>query len=218
MDFLHVITVFFIRARLCVKHLKHNCMNKKSVLLVLVLISLVILAGCGEEAKDDYGDVSFNLVDQNGEEVNFPDDFRGKPLVLGFIYTHCPDICSLITANLYKTWIELDKPEDIHFVIVTFDPERDTPEVLKDYAADFSMDQPPFRFLTGPKEEVAAFMERVRVRNQVSDIHKTAEGEEMYFLDHTDKILLIDHNSRLVMDYGGSMTPTNIIIEDLEKL
>lgn len=190
----------------------------KPALYFLFLISTLILAGCGSETYEDLSDTSFNLVDQNGEEVIFPDDFRGKPLVLGFIYTHCPDICSLITANFYKTWVELNKPDEIQFVIATFDPERDTPDVLKDYAADFRMDRPPFRFLTGSKEEVAALMERMRVRNQVSDTRETDDGEEMYFLDHSDKILLIDQNSRLVMDYGGSMTPTHIIIEDLEKL
>jgi protein SCO1 len=193
-------------------------MNMKPALLFILLISSLAITGCGGEAKDDFRDVSFSLVDQNGEEVIFPDDFRGKPLVLGFIYTHCPDICSIITANLYRTWIEMDEPEDIQFVLATFDPERDTPEVLKEYAADFRMDRPPFRFLTGSEEEISAFMERVRVRNQVSDTRETYDGEEMYFLDHSDKILLIDQNSRLVMDYGGSMTPANIIIEDLQKL
>jgi protein SCO1 len=185
---------------------------------IILAFSLALVFGCKSSAIDDYNDVSFELVDQNGDEVTFPDDFKGQPLVLGFVYTNCPDICSFITANLYKSWVELDEPDDIQFVIATFDPERDTPEVLKDYASAFNMDRPPFRFLTGPKEEVEAFMERVGVRSQVSYTRETEEGRELYFLSHTDKILLIDQNSRLIMDYGGSMTPTHIITEDLQKL
>lgn len=177
-----------------------------------------MIAGCGNHAKDDYTDVTFDLVDHNGTPVTFPDDFKGTPLVLGFVYTNCPDICSFITANLYKIYQEMGEPDDIRFVIVTFDPERDTPEVLHNYASSFSMDQPPFTFLTGPVDEIDAFMERVGVRSEISYTREMDDGDDLYFLNHTDKILLVDQNSRLIMDYGGSTTPANIIIEDLNKL
>jgi protein SCO1 len=193
-------------------------MKRCILFLITLIISVFIFSGCESNVLDDYNDVSFNLVDQNGEVVVFPDDFKGQPVVLGFVYTNCPDICSFITANLYKSWVELDEPDDIQFVIATFDPERDTPEVLKSYAEAFNMNQPPFRFLTGPVEEVEAFMQRVGVHSQVSYTREMENGEDLYFLNHTDKILLIDQNSRLVMDYGGSMTPTRIITEDLQKL
>ncbi len=193
-------------------------MNRFKLSLIILIFSLAALSGCGSSALDDYNDVSFNLVDQNGQDVTFPDDFKGQPLVLGFVYTNCPDICSFITANLYKTWVELEEPDDIHFVIATFDPERDTPEVLKNYAEAFNMDRPPFRFLTGPEDEIEAFMQRTGVRSQVSYTREIENGDDLYFLSHTDKILLIDQNSRLIMDYGGSMTPTHIITEDLQKL
>lgn len=182
------------------------------------LIITVLSAGCGQEVKDDYNDVSIDLVDQNGEPLTFPDDLKGKPVLMGFVYTNCPDICSFITANLYKIYREMGEPDDIHFIVATFDPERDTPEELKHYASSFNMDQPPFRFLTGSTEHVDALMERVGVRSQISYTRETEDGNELYFLNHSDKILLIDQNAHLVYDYGGSMTPTNIIIEDLEKL
>jgi protein SCO1 len=193
-------------------------MNLFKLFLVILICSVAALSGCESSALDDYTDVTFNLVDQNGQDVVFPDDFQGQPMVLGFVYTNCPDICSFITANLYKSWVELDEPDDIQFVIATFDPERDTPEVLKNYAEAFNMDRPPFRFLTGAEDEIEAFMQRVGVRSQVSYTREIENGDELYFLNHTDKILLIDQNSRLIMDYGGSMTPTHIITEDLQKL
>ncbi len=188
-----------------------------SKIFVLLFLSTVF-TGCENEVKDDFNDVSIDLVDQNGDPFNFPADLKGQPVLMGFVYINCPDICSFITANLYKVYSEMGEPEDIHFIVATFDPERDTPEELKHYASMFNMDQPPFRFLTGSPDQVDALMERVGVRTDVSYTKETDDGEELYFMNHSDKILLIDQNAQLIFDYGGSMTPTNILIEDLEKL
>ena len=181
------------------------------------LLGLLFLS-CSAPALDDYSDVQFELINQNGETVIFPDDFAGSPLVMGFIYTHCPDICSFITANVGKVYEEMSGGENVQFALVTFDPERDTPEVLKTYAQAFDMDREPFQFLTASPEVIDAFMSRVSVRTQESYSRDLEDGERMYFISHSDKILLIDQNSRLIFDYGGSMTPINIIVEDLEKL
>ena len=178
----------------------------------------LLLSACGSPALDDYSDVSYELTDQNGETVIFPDDYQGSPLVIGFIYTNCPDICSFITANVGKVYEEMSNPGDTKFVLVTFDPERDTPEVLKSYAQAFGMDRDPFQFLTGDPETIDDFMKRVSVRTQESYSKELDDGDRMYFLNHSDKILLINENSELIFDYGGSMTPVNIITEDLNKL
>src|SRR6056297_99781 len=178
----------------------------------------LLLSACSSPALDDYSDISYELTDQNGETVIFPDDYQGSPLVIGFIYTNCPDICSFITANVGKVYEEMSNPGDTKFVLVTFDPERDTPEVLKSYAQAFDMDREPFQFLTGDPETIDDFMKRVSVRTQESYSRELDDGDRMYFLNHSDKILLINENSELIFDYGGSMTPVNIIIEDLNKL
>ncbi len=186
--------------------------------LILFIVTIGIAVSCSSPALDDYSDVQFQLVDQNGDSVIFPDDFEGAPVVMGFIYTNCPDICSFITANVSKIYNEMDDPGDTQFVLVTFDPNRDTSEVLKGYADAFDMDREPFQFLTGDPDVIDQLMTRVGVRTQESYSRDTENGERMYFLNHSDKILLIDSRSRLIFDYGGSMTPPNIIIEDLEKL
>lgn len=194
-------------------------MKIKNLFYIAILIStLFMLQACSSPALDDYSDVQFELRDQNGEFVTFPDDFEGSPVVMGFIYTHCPDICSFITSNVKKVYEEIDNPSDTKFLLVTFDPERDTPEVLKNYAQAFDMDREPFHFLTGDSETIDRFMERVSVRVQESYSREVESGDRMYFLNHTDKILLINKNSELIFDYGGSMTPVNIITEDLQKL
>jgi len=185
---------------------------------ILVLTPFILLTSCSSPALDDYSDVQFDLVDQNGSLVTFPDDFRGAPVVMGFIYTHCPDICSFITANVSKVHNEMSDPGNTQFILVTFDPNRDTPDVLKGYADAFDMDREPFQFLTGEPEVIDQLMRRVGVRTQESYSREVGDNERIYFLNHSDKILLIDGQSRLIFDYGGSMTPPQIIIEDLEKL
>jgi protein SCO1/2 len=182
------------------------------------LCVLFLLAGCGPDRLDDYSGDSFSLVNQDGESVTFPDDFEGSPLVVGFIYTNCPDICSFITANVRKIHDANTYPEGTQFALITFDPERDRPEDLKSYAGAFEMDQEPYHFLTGSPEEIERLMNRVNIRTAVSSEQETESGESIYFLSHSDKILLIDRESRLVFDYGGSMTPVEIVAEDLGKL
>jgi protein SCO1/2 len=186
--------------------------------LLIAFIALFALRSCGPDRLDDFSDESFSLMNQNGENVTFPDDFEGSPLVVGFIYTNCPDICSFITANVKKIYNADSYPEGTQFALITFDPERDRPDVLKSYAGAFDMDREPFQFLTGTPVEIERLMERVSVRKAVSDQRETENGESIYFLSHSDKILLIDSQSRLVFDYGGSMTPVDIVAEDLSKL
>jgi len=186
--------------------------------LPLFVVSVLLLASCGNNRLDDYSDASFELTNQNGESVTFPDDFEGAPVVVGFIYTNCPDICSFITANVQKIYNEIENPGDTQFVLITFDPERDTPEELKKYATAFEMDTEPFHFLTGDTETIDALMKRVSVRTAFDEKRENETGRSIYFINHSDKILLIDQHSRLVFDYGGSMTPIDIIVEDLDKL
>lgn len=187
-------------------------------LSIMILAGLLLFNRCGTDVRDDYNDVRYELVNQNGETVIFPDDLKGAPVVMGFIYTNCPDICSFITANVNKIYEEIEDPGKTRFVLVTFDPERDTPEVLKNYASSFDMDHSPFIFLTGQTDEIESMMERMTVRTQVSYTKETATGDSLYFLNHSDKILLLNDQAQLVMDYGGSMTPPNIVVEDLNNL
>ncbi len=186
--------------------------------IFITLLISTLLISCGPDRLDDYSGDSYELVNQNGETVVFPDDFEGNPVFVGFIYTHCPDICSFITSNLKKVHDELDSDDDTQFILITFDPERDTPDVLKSYASAFDMDTEPYHFLTGDTETIDELMRRVNVRTNITDELAEKSDQDIYFINHSDKILLIDSRSRLVFDYGGSMTPVEIFIEDHQKL
>lgn len=187
--------------------------------LVLLFIPFLFLS-CGNrtEVIDDFGDASFQLVNQDSIQVTFPDDFEGKYIVMGFIYTNCPDICSMITQNLVTIQKNLNYPDDVEFVAASFDPVRDTPQKLKNYGNAFGVDK-NFTFLTGDSTEVFALMDSARVRSQVSLRDTTKDGRELYFINHSDKIMVLDKQSRVILEYGGSqkMVPS-VVTEDLKRL
>lgn len=190
-------------------------------LMKFFIASLFILisVACNQiDIIDDLNDASFELFTQDSVAVTFPDDFKKKYVIMSFIYTNCPDICPLITQNMIKIQKELGNPNDIQFLGVSFDPSRDTPNTLKQYKKAFKLDK-NFDFLTGDSAVVTALMDSLRVRTQVSYITTTEAGEELYFLSHSDKIMVLDKKSRVIIEYGASqpMIPS-IIVEDLNKI
>ena len=80
----------------------------------------------------------FTLTSQDGATVSLH-DFRGKVVAIAFIYTYCTDVCPMLTAHMASVQEKLGSAfgPKIAFVSITVDPERDTPEVLKEYAAEF---------------------------------------------------------------------------------
>lgn len=187
-------------------------------LFVLLIPFLILACGNDPEVIDDMSDASFELVNQDSVAVTFPNDFQGQYLVMGFIYTNCPDICSLITQNLVKIQQDMNYPDDVHFIAATFDPVRDTPSTLKKYGNAFGVDE-NFTFLTGDTTAVFALMDSVRVRSQVSMRDTTSDGRELYFINHSDKIMVLDKQSRVIFEYGGSQKVIpSIVKEDLNSV
>ena len=186
-----------------------------------VILSVFMLAfiacNSGPKIIDDLSDKSFEVLHQNGETVIFPDDYEGKYVVVGFIYTNCPDICPLVTQNLIKVQKEFNDPDDIQFLGITFDPKRDTPEVLKNYKELFNLDR-NFDFITADSTTISELMDSVRVRSQVSFTQVREDDKEVYFMNHSDKIMVLDKKGRVIFEYGGSMTPVNYIVEDIQSV
>ena len=186
-----------------------------------LLLSLIFIqSACMEDYKiiDDMNDSSFELVNQDSVNVNFPIDFRGQYVVMGFVYTNCPDICPLITQNLIKIQKDLGYPANVQFLGVSFDPKRDTPEVLHRYKEVFKVDD-NVNFLTGEPTIIQTFMDSVRVRTQESMRTTTESGKEIYFLNHSDKIMVMNPKGEIIIEYGGSMPSIpSIIVQDLQSL
>ena len=130
----------------------------------------------------------FELLDGAGNTMTH-EDFEGRPFAIFFGFTHCPDICK---TSLYEmtTWIEALGPaaDEMRFAFVSVDPERDTPEVLRDYVGSFSDEIIP---LTGSPAQVQAVVDAYRVYAR-----KVPLDGENYTMDHSAFVYLMDGEGR----------------------
>jgi len=100
---------------------------------------------------------TFTLTDTAGESYDFAQETDGRPTLLYFGYTNCPDICPLTMADLGEAMrsVPADLQKETRIVFVTTDPTRDTPPVIKAWLANFDHDLPvPFVGLTGSLQQV----------------------------------------------------------------
>ncbi len=134
-------------------------------------------------------DPQFSLIDQNGHP--FTDaEFAGKPRVLLFGYTSCPDVCPTSLAALSENINELGAAAGkLDFVFVTVDPERDTPARLKSYLAAFS---PRLIGLTGKSGALSNALDGYHVFRA-----RRSGSSGDYTIDHTSTALLISVDGRL---------------------
>ena len=108
----------------------------------------------------------------------------GKWCVIYFGFTHCPDICPTTLAVMAEAERSLGENDKFHGVLVTVDPQRDTPEVLATYVSAFSRG---FTGLTGTREQIAALASQVSVA-----FAKVPTGEGGYSMDHSGQIVMIN--------------------------
>ncbi|MBK7867052.1 MAG: SCO family protein [Ignavibacteriales bacterium] len=162
---------------------------------------------------------SFTLSDQDGKTVKFTSDQKGKLIVVGFIFTHCPDICPLTVNNMQLVQKELKKEgiEGVEFLAITFDPERDSVKLLKKFSALREIDEKNFRFLTGPRKEIDSLMSVMRIVAVTGDT-TMIDGSASYFYTHTDRISIIDQRGFLRTEYPGSKANIEEIVNDIKKL
>ena len=152
----------------------------------------------------------FMLVSQDGTEVGLA-SLRGKVLVVTFIYTWCPDICPTLTGKMARVQDDLGASfgKDVAFVSITFDPERDTSEVLGAYAEAFDVDPAGWFFLTGEVDAVRQVAARYGLVTIPSD-----NGA----IDHNLLTTLIDRQGRIRLQYSGSRFDPEELHQDLLAL
>lgn len=128
------------------------------------------------------------LIDATGQATSAP-QFPGKPALIFFGYTHCPDFCptALSAAGAMLTALGPDAGR-VRVAFITLDPERDTPEVLRGYLAGFD---PRILGLTGSPERIADAARVFGVR-----FEKQGRGQD-YGIDHTAAFVLTDAQGRL---------------------
>jgi protein SCO1 len=140
----------------------------------------------------------FRLMSTSGR-VMTDVDFKGRPLLLYFGYTHCPDICPTTLAHLALVLKAIGKPGHVGAAFVTVDPARDTLAMLKDYLASFD---PQIIGLWGTPAEIA----HVEHAFHVTAL-RTPEPGGGYTIDHTAMVFLMDKNGQFVGPFDVDLPP-----------
>lgn len=151
------------------------------------------------------------LVDQYGQPFDVA-AHQGKVMLLFFGYTHCPDVCPVTLSDFLTVESELgEKAENVEFVFVTVDPERDTPEVMAQYLS-FYFDE-SFIGLTGTVDQI----EKVKMDYGVFSAKVDSGSAAGYLVDHTSRTYVIDTNGDYRLSYAYGTDPEDIV-SDIEFL
>jgi protein SCO1/2 len=162
----------------------------------------------------------YTFINQDSVEVTFSDIIKDKITVVGFIYTNCPDICPMTTHNMYLTQQKLKKNaiDNVLFVSVTFDPDRDSPSILKKFGEIRDIDFNNWIFLRGDTKNTESLLRRFDITALKTDTTYFDDGELTYSVMHTDRISLIDNESRLKKNYRGSKVNLEELYNDIINL
>lgn len=155
------------------------------------------------------------FVTQDGTRIRFA-SFAGAPVVLTFIYTRCPlpTFCPLMDRHFAEMQAPLAQDprlSRVHLVTITFDPDYDTPAVLKQHARTLDADPHRWTFLTGSRDDIDRFAARFglmveRAPNDPRDV------------THNLRTAIVDANGKLVKTYTGNDWTPQQVLEDLKGL
>lgn len=165
----------------------------------------------------------FTLANYDGRPFTLSEQ-RGRVLLLFFGYSNCPDVCPATLFEFTRIKHRLgEQAADVGFVFITVDPERDTPQRLRDYVGGFD---PGFWGLSGSLEELAAVSQSYFVFSEKEYLeppeHSHEEGEDHteeadYLVAHTSRIFLVDQNGRLLLTFPYGMDVA-AIVQDIQHL
>ena len=192
--------------------------KRMSVLkIVFTLLFVILLQSCKQPLNWNASDVSggmpeleFALIGPDGETVE-ASSLQGKPLLLFFGFTNCPDVCPTTLARLAVLMKKLgSQADDIQVVFVSVDPDRDSSEVMKRYTASFG---PWLLGLTGPEQDLT----RLREAYGVYAAMESSDSKGTYNVMHSAVIFAFDANGQarlLISDLDDS----EAIVSDLKQL
>lgn len=190
--------------------------------LIFYFLILFFITGCYEHfpIDQDISKTQNTFLNQDSVMIEFPKIIKDKITLLAMIYTSCPDICPMTTHNMQL--VEQRLPDEliskVKFVIISFDPHRDSPNVLKKFAEIRDINFNTWSLLSGDAKNTNEVMAKFGVKAFISDSSRDASGELSYSIIHTDRISLIDQYGKLRENYKGSNADINSVIEDIKYL
>jgi protein SCO1 len=140
----------------------------------------------------------FRLTDEDSQPFS-DQDLKGKAFLVFFGFTHCPDVCPTTLFEISEIMRKLGPDADrTAALFISVDPERDTPEAMKDYLSSFD---PHLRGLTGDAASLAAVAKAYRVYYKKVPLE---DGD--YTMDHTAIVYLMDKDGRFVSPFNMKRT------------
>lgn len=189
---------------------------------MLLVVLVLALAGCSDPPSERFRNVEMTGADFGRELKGFRDhhgnprtlaDFRGKAVVLFFGYTSCPDVCPTTLVRLAEVMAKLgDVAGRVQVLMLTVDPQRDTPERLAAYMAGFN---PSFIGLTGDLAATEAAAREFKAffsRGKQAHIHGESEA-----IDHSVGAYVLDPAGKIRL-YLKDDASVDGVVSDLKRL
>lgn len=198
-------------------------MNKKASFIPLYIVSailgIVLLLGVVFQKPYTFNGTVIEpplpvddiLLKTGNNETFRLSDQNGKITLLFFGYTNCPDICPTTLAEFKQVYEKLgDNAQNVQFVMITADPERDTPDRLSEFVSFFN---PVFIGLSGERSELEKVYKEFSVFVEKQDSGSAAG----YLVSHTSSVFVLDKetNLRITFPYG---TSANEMTDDITQL
>ncbi len=181
-------------------------------------ILLLVLAGCEQQPEWNGRDISglmppleFELTGEDGEPIT-EEAFADQVVALFFGYTHCPDVCPPTLSRLAQAIKQLpeEQRDQVEVLFVSVDPERDTPEHLKEYT-DYFGDQ-----VTGVTGEIPQ-LRKLTKRYRTTFSHGQPDEDGHYTVSHGQAVYLFDRSGKVRLMVRDDMSVEQLA-EDLEHL
>lgn len=162
------------------------------------------------------------VLDASGKALRLADVLDGKLVLMGFIYTHCPDVngCPLASYVMKQVQARLVEDEElrdqVRLVSLSFDPELDTPEAMRQYSHHFKRKDFDWRFLTTSSE--ADLQPILQGYGQFREKLYNSDGSYAGSMSHILRVYLIDRDQRIRNIYSAGFLHRETVVNDLKTL
>lgn len=184
---------------------------KSPAACLVLLMFLPATWAAPELPSDSIYHVASYWLNQNGEKTNIA-DLRGKIQVVAFVYTYCEHSCPFIIANLKYIERELppeQKPE-VQILLISLDPARDSPDVLKRYMLDHDLDEQLWTMFNGDPDDVLELSALMGVRYKPMD-------NETKDIAHSNMITVLDRQGRIHYQMKGLNEGLDLVVAAITR-
>ena len=182
----------------------------------LVIVLALLLVGCGSEIETNMSKQvkEFEFTTQDNNSLS-SEDLKGNWWIADFIFTNCETVCLPMTFNMSKLQDKMKEEKlDAQLISFTVDPDRDTPEVLKEYAEGYEADLSNWTFLTGYDFNT---IRDLSIDSFQSLLAAPPAGTDQ--VTHGTSFFLVNPEGKIIKSYSGIEDEVvDVIIDDLKKV